>query len=213
MGNVLSWLSQALLLAGPVLLAVTVHELAHGYAAYRRGDPTAKLAGRLTLNPLKHLDLVGTLVFFVTRMIGWAKPVPINPRNFRRPRQDMIWVSLAGPAANLGLAILFSLLYRFLGSLSFGPGQGQLVSFLGVIYILAYLGVVINVGLAVFNLLPIPPLDGSHVLEGLLPPNLALSYERLRPFGFLILLGLIFMGLVDRVIYPIIHFIRSILLS
>jgi len=212
MNSVLSWLSQALLLAVPVLLAVTVHELAHGYAAFRRGDPTAKLAGRLTFNPLKHLDLVGTLVFFVTRMIGWAKPVPINPRNFRRPRQDMIWVSLAGPAANLGLAILFALLYRFLGSLSFGPGQGQLVSFLGVIYILAYLGVVINIGLAVFNLLPIPPLDGSHVLEGLLPPHLALSYERLRPYGFLILLGLILLGLVDKIIYPIIYFIRSILL-
>ncbi|MBW1711853.1 MAG: site-2 protease family protein [Deltaproteobacteria bacterium] len=212
MDAALSWLNRALILAGPVLLAVTVHELAHGYVAFRKGDPTAKLAGRLTLNPIKHLDLVGTLVFFITQMIGWAKPVPVDPRYFKRPKQDMIWVSLAGPGANLALAVIFAGLYHFLGSLSIMPGQTTVISVLKLAYVLAYLTVVINIGLAVFNLIPIPPLDGSHVLEGLLPPEMSSSFERLKPFGFLILLGLIFLGVINKVIYPIIIAIRGLLL-
>ncbi len=199
------WLVQALLLAGPILFAVTVHELAHGYVADRLGDPTARLAGRLTLNPLRHLDLMGTLAFFITQAIGWAKPVPINPANFRRPRRDMIWVSLAGPAANLVLALIFARVYLFFA------GSSGAAAYLPALRLLAVL-VTINVGLAVFNLLPIPPLDGSHVLEGLLPAHLAVAYDRIRPYGFFIILALIFFGLAGRIIRPTIHAVIQILL-
>lgn len=212
MSDPLGALTRALLLAGPVLLAVTIHELAHGWVAFRLGDDTAQRAGRLSFNPLRHLDLVGTIVFFVTQMIGWAKPVPINPRRFRRPRQDMIWVSLAGPAANLALAVVFAQLYHLIGSLQFGPGSAGWLSFFKMLYLICYLGTVINIGLAVFNLLPIPPLDGSHILEGLLPLELAIAYRRLAPYGFLILIGLIFLGLAGKIIYPVITVIKALLL-
>ena len=197
------------ILAVPVLLAVTVHEVAHGWAAYKLGDPTAKLAGRLTLNPLKHLDLVGTLVFFLTRVVGWAKPVPVNPSNLRRPRQDMVWVSAAGPAANIILAAIFSVLFRYV--LSAGH------SLPAYLYLplreITGAGMMINIGLAVFNILPVHPLDGSGIMTGLLPLDLARSYERLRPYGFVILLILIFTGLVDKIIVPVIHLIAGLLLT
>ena len=212
MGDLNATILRIIILAPLILMAVTVHEVAHGYVAYLRGDGTAKALGRLTLNPLKHLDLLGTLVFFITQMIGWAKPVPIDPRNFKNPRQDMIWVSLAGPAANLALAVVLALVVRFMGSLEIGPGLAWAYSTLSLIYQMAILGVTINIGLAVFNLLPIPPLDGSHVLEGLLPRDLAMSYERIKPYGFFILLGLIFLGVTNRVIYPVIRAIQGLLL-
>jgi len=206
MDDMSTWLIRALLLAGPVLLAVTFHELAHGYVANRLGDPTARMAGRLTLNPIKHLDLVGTLVFFITQMIGWAKPVPINPRNFRRPRQDMIWVSLAGPVANLLLALIFAQIFKLLLPLAASP------SWIPLLRLLAFV-VSINIGLAIFNLIPIPPLDGSHVLAGILPRQLAISYAGIGRYGFLILLLLIFMRVIDRVIYPIITALRGLMLG
>ncbi len=212
MGDLSATLSRVIILAPLILLAVTIHELAHGYVAYRLGDRTAKAAGRLTLNPLKHLDLVGTLVFFITQMIGWAKPVPVNPLNFKNPRKDMIWVSLAGPAANLALAAALALVWHFLGSLRIGPNLQWAMGTLQTLYLMAYIGASINIGLAVFNLIPIPPLDGSHVVEGLLPRDLAMSYERLRPYGFFILLALIFLRVTDKIIYPVILAIRGLLL-
>ena len=197
------------ILAVPVLLAVTIHEFAHGWAAYKFGDDTAKRAGRLTLNPIKHLDLVGTLVFVVTQMIGWAKPVPVNPRNFRNPKRDMLWVSAAGPAANLALAVVFAILHRAiiyhvlpLPAFIFEP-----------LALITKYGVLINVGLAVFNLLPIPPLDGSGIAAGLLPPHLAWRYEQLTPYGFIILLVLIFTRVVNYIIFPIIIFIVRLLIG
>lgn len=199
----------AAILAVPVLLAVTFHEVAHGWAAYKLGDDTAKRAGRLTLNPIKHLDLVGTLVFFITKMVGWAKPVPVNPMNFKNPRQDMIWVSAAGPAANLVLAAVISILFRLLMTWQAAVPE----FFIKPLLMITYYGVIINVGLAVFNLLPIPPLDGSGILAGLLPPQAAMSYERIRPFGFVILLVLIFTNVVDKIIFPIISFLSSFLLG
>jgi Zn-dependent protease len=196
------------ILAVPILLAVTVHEMAHGYAALKFGDPTAKMAGRLTFNPLKHLDVVGTLAFIITQMVGWAKPVPVNPMYFKNPRQDMLWVSAAGPASNLVMAFIFSLLLRLILI-----GVNVLPAFLiEPLYLIARAGIFINVGLAVFNLLPIPPLDGSGILSGLLPPHLARQYDEIGRYGFVILLILIFTGLVDKIIVPIIKFFVSILL-
>jgi Zn-dependent protease len=198
-------LSQISLLIVPVLLSITVHEVCHGYAAYLFGDPTAKDAGRLTLNPIKHIDPIGLLVLIITRMFGWAKPVPVDPRYFKRPRQDMVWVSLAGPASNLVLAFITSLLLKVFGGYISGT----------ILYPLVTMGqmmVIINVGLAIFNLIPIHPLDGSHIMEGLLPLNLAYAYSKLQPYGFIILLVLIFTRIIDFVIVPVIKVIASVLL-
>lgn len=200
-------IQQIVLLVVPVLFSITVHEVCHGYAAYRLGDPTAKLAGRLTLNPIKHIDIVGMLVLFITRMIGWAKPVPVDPRYFRNPRKDMMWVSLAGPASNLVLAFLFALVFKVVGGL-------LTASYLYPLAYMIQITIMINVGLAIFNLIPIPPLDGSHILEGLLPHDMAVTYARVvTPYGFIILLVLIFTRVVDIVIFPIIRAIVDILLS
>lgn len=173
---------QTIVLLVPVILfALTVHEYAHGWMAERFGDNTARLAGRITLNPIVHLDPIGTLMLFIVHF-GWAKPVPVDPRRLRNPRKDMIWVSLAGPAANLALALVFGLTIRFFLP-SFSSVEG-LVRFL-------FLGLKINLALALFNLIPIHPLDGSHILSGLLPLNQAYIYSRLEPHGMMVLVGLI----------------------
>ncbi len=196
-------------MAGPILVAVTVHELAHGLMANLLGDPTARLAGRLTLNPLAHLDLFGTLAFLITQSIGWAKPVPVDARHFKHPRRDMIWVSLAGPAANLILAFICA---RALVGFSELVGPRPEATSLSILRILLILST-INVGLAVFNLIPIPPLDGSHVLEGLLPLEAAVTYHRLAPYGFLALMALIFLGLTDLIVRPAIGLILNLMLA
>lgn len=207
------------LLAPPVLLAITVHELAHGWVAYKLGDPTAKSEGRLTLNPLSHLDVAGTLVFFITQTIGWAKPVPVNPMYFKRPRKDMIWVALAGPASNIILAVLCALLYRLVLA-SLGDGTSftaslmmKMRSIVQPIVIMAMVGVQINLGLAFFNLLPIPPLDGSKILEGIMPISWVYSYRKIERFGFLILLALIFTGATSKLIVPPILFLSRLLIE
>ena len=191
----------------PLLFALAFHELAHGYIAFRLGDPTAKNAGRLTMNPLKHLDPLGVLAFIIMK-IGWAKPVPVDPRYFRNPKRDMLLVALAGPAANLMLAIASAILARALVMLNLlpmfvlQPVVGMLVA-----------SVWINIMLAVFNCLPIPPLDGSKVLMGLLPFEAARSYAKLEPFGFLLLLALFYTGIISKIILPIIHFSNNLLLG
>lgn len=204
---------QIILLAFPVLIAVTFHELAHGYVADRLGDPTARLAGRLTLNPLKHLDPIGTLAFVITRMIGWAKPVPVNPYNLRNPKRDMIWVSLAGPAANFIIAVIAAIIFRILMTMPVSPfsvlGQKNFVP----LVLITQLTVTINIGLGVFNLIPVPPLDGSKILMGLLPYRQAVAYSKIEPYGFFILLGLIFLRITDYIIFPIIILLRYILLG
>ena len=191
----------------PLLFALTVHELAHGWVAFRLGDPTAKLAGRLTMNPLKHLDPLGVLAFVIMK-IGWAKPVPVDPRYFRNPQKDMLLVALAGPGSNVLLAIASALLARVLVSVPvlplfvLQPLVGMLVA-----------SVWINIMLAVFNIIPIPPLDGSKVLMGVLPPEAARSFARIEPFGFFILLALFYTGVIGALFLPIIRFSNNLLLG
>ena len=175
----------------PVILAITLHEAAHGYTAWKRGDDTAYRLNRVTLNPLSHIDLIGTLAvpaltFFLSGFLfGWAKPVPVNPARLKNPRYDMVLVAAAGPLINLILALisLRAIAWTSLWETSIVQGwiQQNLVNFL-----------VINVILLVFNLLPIPPLDGGRIAVGLLPPRLSDPLRRLEPYGFLILIGLIF---------------------
>jgi Zn-dependent protease len=204
--NVNTFLTDMVLIAPPVLFAITIHEVCHGYAAYYFGDPTAKSQGRLTLNPIKHIDPVGLLVLFLTRMIGWAKPVPVDYRYFKNPRRDMIWVSLAGPASNFITAIVAAVILRQFGFLL------ENTFFFPLLKMSAYL-VWINIGLAIFNLIPIHPLDGSHILQGLLPLKMAYTYSKLQPYGFIILLILIFTQVTNVIINPIINIIGFNLLG
>lgn len=198
-------------LAVPFLMAVTFHEVAHGWVAYRFGDPTAAEAGRLTLNPIRHIDPLGLLALVVTQMIGWAKPVPINPMRLRHPKEDMVWVALAGPAANLILALasaaLLHGLERVVPSLAH-MGGGGVVLFL---YWTLSLSLRINVALAVFNCLPLPPLDGGRILVGLLPMAAARRVARVEPYGFIILLALLVAGIVPKLLFPPIEFLLHLL--
>lgn len=190
----------------PFIFALTVHEYAHGYVAHRMGDNTAANLGRLSLNPLKHLDLLGCLAFFLIN-IGWAKPVPVDPRNFQNPRRDMIWVSLAGPGSNLILAVLSTLLAKLLILTDTG-----LPAFFAVpILQITVASIWINIMLAVFNLVPIPPLDGSKILLGLLPRKMADTFAKVEPYGFIILLILFYTGILPRFISPIISFAQALI--
>lgn len=190
----------------PALLAITAHELAHGLAADKLGDPTARLLGRLTLNPLRHLDPIGTLAVFFFGF-GWARPVPVNANNLRAPRTDMIWVSLAGPVANLALAALSALLLRglvwFSGAFAESPEVVTVV--LVPLQMMVAFSLFINVILGVFNLLPLPPLDGGKVLTGMLPERFSAVLIRLEPFGLLLVIFLVFFTPLWRtVISPIV---------
>jgi Zn-dependent protease len=176
----------------PALLAVTFHEVAHGYVAERCGDPTARLLGRLTINPLRHLDPIGTIALLVLGF-GWARAVPVNPGNLRRSRQDMVLVALAGPGANLGLAIFCALSLRWSATMAAPlPADGQALAFAEPITLMAAFGLYINVILALFNLLPIPPLDGGRVLLNVLPERVAVILQKVEPFGLLLIIFLVF---------------------
>lgn len=175
----------------PALLAVTLHEVAHGYVADRFGDPTARLLGRLTLNPLKHLDPIGTLALIIFKF-GWARPVPVNYRNLRHPKGDMLWVALAGPVTNLCLAAFSALLMRGLIVMQGSPNFRELVHILEPLSLMAAFSLYINVILGVFNLIPIPPLDGGRILSAILPDRYSDFFNRLEYFGFIIILFVIF---------------------
>lgn len=176
----------------PALLAVTAHEVAHGFTAERFGDPTARLLGRLTLNPIKHLDPIGTIALLVFGF-GWARPVPVNTNNLRSSRLSMTWVALAGPSANLLLALVCALVLR--GIISFAallPAEGQLFAMIEPVALMAAFGLYINIILCCFNLLPIPPLDGGRIVMNLLPEKQALVFRKIEPFGLLLIVFLVF---------------------
>jgi Zn-dependent protease len=188
-----NFLSEILLLAPPILIALTFHEYAHAYIANRLGDPTARLMRRLTLNPLAHLDPLGTVMLFIAKF-GWAKPVPVDPQYFRNPHRDMLLVALAGPASNIILAFLFGLVYRLVYANVLPIFAGGLP----IIFMLRF-SVYINLVLAFFNLIPIPPLDGSKILRGLLSPEAALRFAKIEAYGPFLLIGLIILGQVSGV--------------
>ena len=200
------------LLVVPVLMAVTFHEAAHGFVANWLGDPTARLAGRLTLNPIKHLDVLGTLAFLLTRMIGWAKPVPVDPRYFRNPERGMMLVALAGPAMNFLLAVLFALAAHGLAYLSIGVLPGSLAyRILEPLVFMCLGGVTVNLALGIFNLLPVPPLDGSNILAGFLPRRMAIRYQEFGRWGFLLLILLAVVGVLGKIILPPVAFLYQLL--
>ena len=190
------------LLLPAIIIGLTLHELAHGYVAYRLGDNTAARQGRLTINPLAHIDPIGFIALFLVGF-GWAKPVPVNPFNMRDPQRGMLLVSLAGPATNMVIAIVTAILLG-LGIASLFPYGHDIV--MRIIYI--------NIVLAVFNLLPIPPLDGSKILAGILPPSQANIIHALDNYGFIILLLLLFTGVISKIlsviIVPIFHLLITL---
>ena len=204
MPDIASFIQQFAILALPVLLAITLHELAHGYTAYLLGDPTAKNAGRLTLNPIKHLDPIGTIALFLIK-IGWAKPVPINAAYFSNLRRDLILVSIAGPAVNFVLAAVFALLFHLLYAALSTAADSAALPVLEPLLYMCQAGVLINIGLGTFNLLPVPPLDGSNILAGILPPRWAQAFLQNSTYGIVILVLLLVSGVAQKVIVPIIY--------
>ena len=195
-----------------LFFSIVVHECSHGWVANQLGDQTARLSGRLTLNPLPHIDIMGTillpLILIITHspiLFGWAKPVPINPYNFVNPRRDMMKVAFGGPGSNLALALVASGLFWLTNAL-----VGYNISTQLWMNTLLFMGF-INILLAVFNLVPIPPLDGSRIVSGLLPPHAAMTYERITPMGFFIIFILLFTGVLWYLLGPVLNFFMHIL--
>lgn len=193
----------------PMLLGIVLHEVAHGFSAYKLGDPTAKLQGRLTLNPIRHLDLTGSLLFVLTALLspfilGWAKPVPVQPRFFKNPRKGMMLISFAGPAANFLLAILLGGLYAALVHSILASGTRELSVVTRFLLNMARIGMWVNITLGWFNLMPIPGLDGGHILAGLLPEPLARKFYAFGRYGMIILIALLATGVLKYVLGPLV---------
>jgi Zn-dependent protease len=190
----------------PALMAITCHEVSHGFVADKLGDNTARRMGRLTLNPIKHMDIIGTLMVFIIG-IGWAKPVPVNFNNLRNPKRDMIWVAAAGPVTNFSIAFLSAMLMRIILASTQGVTSVPLAMFFNPVVLMLAFSVYINLLLAIFNLIPVPPLDGGRVAVGLLPNRQAILYSRIEPFGMIIIILLVFFTRTfDYVISPILNF-------
>lgn len=196
--------------------SVILHECAHGWTAYRLGDPTAKLAGRLTLNPLKHIDPLGTVILpgillilralgISTFVLGWAKPVPVDFLKLHHPRRDMMIVAASGPIVNIALAVGMSLIIKTSLFLKIGLMDSAGEMMVNAIFI--------NLLLAVFNLMPIPPLDGSRLVSGVLPAGLASLYNRMEPYGILIVMALLYLGVLDHIVFPLVQFFLQHLLG
>ncbi len=204
MNDIENIIRQISIWAIPVLFAITVHEVAHGWMAWKRGDPTAMLMGRLTLNPLKHIDPFGTillpamlLLFHSPFLFGYAKPVPVNFAGLRDPKRDMVLVAIAGPAANLIMAIFWTMILWLGVQLA-----GAAPYFAEPMQLMGQAGILINGVLILFNLIPIPPLDGGRVAVGLLPRDASNALSRVEPYGFIILIVLLFTGILWTVLGP-----------
>jgi Zn-dependent protease len=205
----LTLIQKIAIFALPVIFAITLHEAAHGYVARYFGDTTAWMLGRVTANPLKHIDLVGTIIVPLTILVaskllgggallfGWAKPVPVNFSQLRRPKQDMLWVAAAGPGMNLLMALFWALMIQLGLALGSGFASTPLV-------LMGAAGVFINVILMALNLIPLPPLDGGRIAVSLLPRKAAWQFSKLEPYGLFILLGLLFTGLLGMILWPLI---------
>lgn len=205
----------------PVLFAITLHEVAHGLAARRFGDRTAEMLGRLTLNPIRHIDPIGTvavpLVLFVLSLppfglnmplFGWAKPVPVNARNLRKPKAHMVLVAAAGPASNFGMALIWTAVFALVlhgAGPQFGPRQFLLS--------MGQIGIFFNVLLAIFNLLPVPPLDGGRVLRGLVPESIGRKLDVVEPYGLILVIVLLTQGFLGRVFLPLVQWLSKLLFS
>ncbi|PIV85493.1 MAG: site-2 protease family protein [Nitrospirae bacterium CG17_big_fil_post_rev_8_21_14_2_50_50_9] len=221
------YIQVAAVMAPPIIFSIILHEVAHGWVAEKFGDTTARSMGRLTLNPLPHIDLMGTILLPLFLILigskflfGWAKPVPVNFRNLRNPKHDMIYVAGAGPATNLILALIFTLIYTvlvlsspslkvvfhiFISTLKIPSwGDHSAVSFLATpLVLMAGTGVVINILLMLFNLIPVPPLDGGRIMVGILPQKKAMALAKVEPYGMLILVLIIMSGILNFTIWPI----------
>ena len=190
----------------PVLFAITLHEVAHGWVANKLGDSTAKMLGRLTLNPLKHIDPIGTILIPLAMVImqvgfvfGYAKPVPVNVQNLKNPRRDMAIVAIAGPLANLVMAVFWVFVYKLATNISD-------VNIAKGIMAMGQAGILINLVLFIFNLLPIPPLDGGRVLSAFVPPSVSNLLDKIEPYGFFIVIGLLYFGVLNTILNPVIGF-------
>ena len=205
----LTVIQKIVIYALPVIFAITVHEAAHGYAAKHFGDMTAFNAGRITLNPLKHIDPFGTILLpALTIMLGgilfgWAKPVPVDFRRLRNPKKDMLWVAAAGPASNFVMAIIWVLVMKF--------SVNMPEAFALPMALMAKAGVSINIVLMVLNLLPLPPLDGGRIAVSLLPMNLARPFAQIERYGFIILIVLLFSGVLSRILDPLINLVYALI--
>lgn len=207
----LSLIQKIVIYALPVIFAITVHEAAHGYAAKYFGDMTAHNAGRITLNPLKHIDPFGTILLpALTIMLGgilfgWAKPVPVDFSRLRNPKKDMLWVAAAGPASNLVMAIFWALVLKYSVLMP--------EAFILPLALMAKAGVMINIVLMVLNLLPLPPLDGGRIAVSLLPHHLAQPFSQLERYGFIILIVLLFTGVLSKILMPLISLVYGLISS
>ncbi len=205
----LTVIQKIVIYALPVIFAITVHEAAHGYAAKHFGDMTAFNAGRITLNPLKHIDLFGTIILpALTVMLGgilfgWAKPVPVDFRRLRNPKKDMLWVAAAGPASNFVMAVFWALVMKF--------SVNAPEAFVLPMALMAKAGVTINIVLMVLNLLPLPPLDGGRIAVSLLPMKLARPFAQIERYGFIILIVLLFSGILGRILEPLINLVYALI--
>ncbi|MET0105365.1 MAG: site-2 protease family protein [Sedimenticola sp.] len=209
--NDLTIMQQIAVMVLPMLFAITAHEAAHGWAAKKLGDSTASMLGRVTFNPLKHIDPIGTilvplLMYFLSGFLfGWAKPVPVDWRNLGNPRRDMALAALAGPMANLLMAIFWALMLKISVTL------GSSLSWLALpLYYMGTIGIIINSILMVLNLLPVLPLDGGRILTSVLPPRLAMSYAKLEPWGLVIVIGLLVSGLLGIILNPGIRLVQTL---
>ncbi|HEX5464307.1 MAG TPA: site-2 protease family protein [Burkholderiales bacterium] len=206
----LNFIQTIVIYALPVIFAITLHEAAHGYVAKHFGDTTAYMLGRVSLNPIRHIDPIGTIVVPIVTLLlggilfGWAKPVPVNFGQLRRPKQDMLWVAIAGPAANLAMAIFWGLIIK-LGTLM--PETYYTLPLVRM----GQAGVMINVVLMVLNLLPLPPLDGGRVAVSLLPNSLAYRFSRIEPYGLIILVILFVTHILGQILWPVVNVTLNVL--